>query len=262
MAKSSARRMTSEVMTNDASTSDTASLITPQHQKLSDPSLTGLETLVTLGDDLLSGLRDRRRPRVFILSGPSGVGKDTVLADLRACCPDAHYPVTVTTRPRRENEIHGVHYIFMSPVEFQTGVDAGDFLEHAHVYENRYGVLRAPVVDALIRGEDVVAKVDVQGAATIRRQIAHTISIFIAPESMTQLLRQIQIRKTETAPELAKRFTAACHELEQAGDFDYIIFNEAERLSATVERVRAIIEAERRRVNQSTVELSTLRPAH
>ncbi|MCA9879950.1 MAG: guanylate kinase, partial [Thermomicrobiales bacterium] len=122
-------------------------------------------------DDLIANLRSWRRPRVFIISGPSGVGKDSVIEQLRSRLPEAHYAVTATTRTRRPGEMDGVHYHFMSEEEFRSRLAEGEFLESASVYGNLYGVPRSAARAALARGQDVFFKVDVQGAAEIRRII-------------------------------------------------------------------------------------------
>lgn len=204
-------------------------------------------------DELIGDLRALRRPRMLVISGPSGVGKDTVIELLRTRYPEAYFAVTVTTRPRRPGEIDGVHYYFMDDATFATRHRDGEFLESATVYGFRYGVPRGPIRAALARGEDVVVKVDVQGAATIRAAVADTISIFLAPESMATLLQRLRSRKTDDPEALMRRFGTASRELASAAEFDYVIFNESDRVDGTLDRICAIVSAEHCRTRQPEV---------
>ena len=206
-------------------------------------------------DDLIGNLRAARRPRLFVVSGPSGVGKDTVIELLRLRYPDAYFAVTVTTRHRRPGEIDGVHYYFMDPDTFAARLADNEFLESAVVYGHHYGVPRTPIRAALARGQDVFVKVDVQGAAAIRALVAHVTSIFLAPESMAELLHRLHSRKTDDPEALMKRFGTASRELASATDFDYVIFNEADRVEYTLEQICAIVTAERCRTAQAPVEV-------
>jgi guanylate kinase len=211
------------------------------------------EELARRGDERIEALRAGRHPRLFVISGPSGVGKDSVIDLMRQRFPDCFFAVTATTRAPRANEEDGIHYRFLSVEEFERGEREGAFLESANVYGRRYGVLRAPIEDALSEGRDVVVKVDVQGAATIRQRVKHSISIFLAPESMSELLHRLQVRKTEDQAALLRRFETASHELEQARFFDYVVFNEAGKLGRTVDRIHEIVTVERARVRQEPV---------
>ena len=206
-------------------------------------------------DDLIGDLRAQRLPRLFIISGPSGVGKDTVIERLRERYPDAYFTVTATTRVRRPGEIDGVHYYFLDATTFVDRVGDDEFLESALVYGHHYGVPRTPIRAALQRGQDVFIKVDIQGAASIRQQVAHTISIFLAPESMTALLQRLRSRKTDDPEALMHRFGTARRELEAARDFDYVIFNESERVERTLDQISAILIAEHCRTNQAEMQL-------
>jgi guanylate kinase len=212
------------------------------------------EELARRGDERIDALRAGRRPRLFVISGPSGVGKDTVIDQMRRRFPDCFFPVTATTRPRRRGEEDGIHYHFLSGEEFEQGERDRNFLESANVYGRRYGVLRRPIEDALREGRDVVVKVDVQGAETIRQRVHHSISIFLTPESMSELLHRLRDRKTEDEEGLLRRFETASHELEKARDFDYVVFNRAGELTETVNRIHEIVTVERARVNQPPVE--------
>jgi guanylate kinase len=207
------------------------------------------------GDDLIGDLRAARRPRLIVISGPSGVGKDTAIELLRTRYPEAYFAVTATTRPRRPGEIDGVHYYFMDEATFNARRADGEFLESANVYGYQYGVPRGPVRAALGRGQDVFVKVDVQGAASIRALVEHAIFIFLAPESMSELMRRLRSRKTDDPEALMQRFGTASRELGSAPEFDYVVFNESERAERTVEQIAAIVTAEHCRAEQHEVVL-------
>jgi guanylate kinase len=205
------------------------------------------------GDAFIADLRARREPRLFVISGPSGVGKDSVIERLRDDYQDIHFAVTATTRARRPGEIDGIHYYFLDEETFRERESEGEFIETATVYQHRYGVPRTPVRHALARGQDVIVKVDVQGAASIRALAPKATFIFLAPESMTELLRRLRSRKTEDPDALMARFSAASRELLKAKDFDYIVFNEVERLSNTIDQIGAILASERLRTDQNGI---------
>jgi guanylate kinase len=207
------------------------------------------------GDVFIADLRARRRPRLIVISGPSGVGKDTVIEHLRDAYPEAHFAVTATTRQRRPGEIDGIHYFFLDPTTFEERLAHGEFMESAVVYNHRYGVPKGPVRQALQRGQDVIIKVDVQGAATIREIVPKGIFIFLAPESMDELLQRLQSRKSDDPDILMARFMAADRELRRAREFDYVVFNERERLDRTIAQLKAIIDAEHSRVFQPEIVL-------
>lgn len=205
------------------------------------------------GDNHIQRLRNVGLPRVFIISGPSGVGKDSVLEKLRLSYPEAQYVVTATSRAKRKGEIEGVHYHFIERDDFERQIADGDFIESAMVYNNLYGVPRRPILDGLEAKRNVIIKVDVKGAATLREKISNSISIFLAPESMEELLDRLRSRKTDDPEALRRRFNTASEELDRAEEFDYVVFNESEQLSGAVEQIRHIIEAEQARINPPEV---------
>lgn len=205
------------------------------------------------GDRHIERLRNTAAPRVFIISGPSGVGKDSVLEQLRLTYPDAVYVVTATSRPKRPGEIEGVHYHFIEREDFERQVADGEFIENAVVYNNLYGVPRTPIVDGIAAGKDVIIKVDVKGAATLREKISNTVSIFLAPELMRELLSRLRSRKTDDYEALKRRFTTASDELERVEEFDYVVFNESDELESAVRQITNIIEAEKARVSPPSV---------
>jgi guanylate kinase len=206
-------------------------------------------------DDVIGDLRALRKPRVFIISGPSGVGKDAVIEQLRERFPEAFFAVTATTRERRPGEIDGVHYFFLDEDDFRERLSDGEFLESATVYGNLYGVLKSPVRAALARGQDVFVKVDVQGAAAIERIVTGAVSIFLAPESAGTLLQRLKHRKTDDAAELMTRFATATRELAAATDFDYVIFNKQDQLDEALDEISAVVRSETCRTHQMEIQL-------
>jgi guanylate kinase len=206
-------------------------------------------------DEIIAELRARRQPLLLILSGPSGVGKDTVLEAMRAAHPEIYFTVTATTRTQRPGEIDHVHYIFLTQAEFAEQVASGEFLERAEVYGNRYGVPKTQVRRALNRGQDVMVKVDVQGAATIRELAPQAIYIFLAPPSMEELTRRLRSRKTEDIDELLRRVRTAEREMSALELFDYVIVNENDQVENTVAAIEAIMTAERHRVHARSLML-------
>ena len=195
---------------------------------------------------------------LVVLTGPSGVGKDVTLQKMRELGVPFHYVVTVTTRDRREGEIDGVHYKFVSRQEYQALKDRGELLENAEVYGNYYGVPRSEVIEPLRRGEDVIMKPDVQGAAKIRELEPNAIFIFLAPPSMEELAKRLYYRKTEDPDELRTRLEVARQEMQALRDFDYVVVNHHKRLDETVEAIQTIIRAEKHKVHPCRIRLGEL----
>jgi len=187
-------------------------------------------------------------PLLIVLSGPSGVGKDVTLKRMKELGYPFHFVVTVTTRPIRPGELNGVDYHFISMEGFQRMLEGGELLEHANVYGHYYGVPKQEVRKALARGEDVVLRIDVQGAATIKRIVPDAVFIFLAPPSMEELIQRLEKRKTESAERLEKRIRIAREEIKALPNYDYVVINRDGRLDETVEQIAAIITAEKCRV--------------
>ncbi len=206
-------------------------------------------------DELIDELRSLPKPRLIVISGPSGVGKDTVIEHMRLVHPDFVFAVTATTRQRRPGEIDGVHYFFMTRENFLSVREQGEFLESADVYGHLYGVPKDRVRNALRSGKTVVVKVDVQGAASIHQIVPEAIFIFLLPPSMAELMRRLRGRKTDDPEALMARISTASRELRAVRDFDYVVFNENERLDETLARIDAIMESENCRVTQRHVML-------
>lgn len=192
---------------------------------------------------------------LIVISGPSGVGKDSVLKQLKKRGQPFHFVVTVTNREPRSNEMNGVDYIFVSHEEFHRMIEAGELLEHALVYGDHKGIPKKQVHDALESGKDVILRIDVQGAATIRRLAPQAVLIFLTAESEEELFRRLAERKTETLEDLKLRIATARQELEQVDEFDYIIANRENNLDETVDTILAIIRAEHHRVHPRKVDL-------
>ena len=185
---------------------------------------------------------------LFVLSAPSGAGKDTVIQTLQTQGADFFVVPSVTTRAPRPGESEGKPYYFVTLQDFERMVAEGELLEHALVHENWYGQPRQPIRDNLLAGRDVLLKIDVQGANTIRRLIPQAIFIFLHPGSSEELAQRLEARQTETAEELQRRLTNARIELAEQHWYDYLVFNRHGRLQEAVDDVRAIMRAEHRRV--------------
>ena len=190
---------------------------------------------------------------VIVLSGPSGVGKDTVLDRMKRSAGSIYFAVTATTRRRRSQEVDGVDYHFVSPEKFQSMIDAGELLEWAEVYGNHYGVLKEQVREALHAGRDVVIKVDIQGAETIKRLVPQALLIFVSPPSMETLEGRLRKRSTESASDLERRIATARQEMDKQRSFDYVVVND--EVGMAVSEINDTIVKERGRADREAVEL-------
>jgi guanylate kinase len=195
-------------------------------------------------------------PLLVVLSGPSGAGKDAVRELLIAWRLPFHFAVTATTRPPRPDEVEGVDYHFVSEAEFDRLEREGGLLEHAIVYGQRKGVPKAEVLTPLAAGKDVIARVDVQGAATLKRLVPEALLIFISlPVDEAQ--RRLTERATESEDQLKLRIETAEEEIEAARSFDHVVVNETGQLEATVRRILELIAAEKRRLAASNRQQAT-----
>ena len=194
-------------------------------------------------------------PLLVVISGPSGVGKDAALAELKKLDRPWHFAVTATTRPQRPGERDGVPYIFLDNDTFLKMKERDEFLECAQVYGHWYGVPRSQVRQGLHDGLDVILKVDVQGAATIRQLAPEAVSIFIVPRSLDELARRLAQRKTESSPEMELRLSMAREELARAGEFEYRVVNRDENLDQAIADIDAIVTAEKCRIVPRVVQL-------
>ena len=188
-------------------------------------------------------------PIIVVISGPSGVGKDVMITRMiESNRIGFHFTVTMTTRDSRPSEIDGVNHHFVTVDDFVNLIAGDDLLEWAQVYGNYYGVPKQQVRDALIAGNHVILRVDVQGAKRLSEIIPEALLIFITPPSLDVLKTHLQKRGVDTETEMTKRLTAAKEEISQASLFDFTITNEEGRLDDTVNRVVEIIESESQRI--------------
>ena len=170
--------------------------------------------------------------KCIVLSGPSGVGKDTVLHELFTRDPGLRYSISYTTRPPRPGEVDGVSYTFVDDESFRRLEEEGEFIETALVHGNRYGTSRRRVEAMLARGEHVILKIDVQGAATVRDRLPEAIFIFLMPPSLEVLRRRLRDRGTDDDDSLARRDADAVREMAEAERYDHLVVNDS------VERAR------------------------
>lgn len=190
-------------------------------------------------------------PILVVLTGPSGAGKDSLLARLRALGRPYHFAVTATTRPPRAAERDGVDYIFVSPSEFEAMLARGELLENALVYGHRYGVPRPPIREALERGKDVLLRTDVQGARYIKSVIPAVVTIFVAPPSQEELERRLRSRAADTSEQMDLRLRTVRQEMAAASEFDHTVVND--ELARCAAEIEGIVAAERARPDREAV---------
>lgn len=195
------------------------------------------------------------QPLLIVISGPSGVGKDTVIQRMKERRLPFHFVVTATTRPPRAVEVNGVDYWFVSNDEFAEMIERGELLEYARVYNDYKGIPKKQVREALASGQDVILRIDVQGAATIRELAPDATLIFLTTATEEELVKRLIARKTETPEGLKLRIATARQEYKRLDEFDYCVTNHELQLDATVDRIVAIIEAEHCRVKPRRVSL-------
>jgi len=193
-------------------------------------------------------------PLLIILSGPSGAGKDALLNRMKELGVPFHYVVTSTTRPPRTGEKDGVEYTFVSESGFQEMLQRGDLVESAKVYGYWYGVPKHEVKQALDEGKDVVLKIDVQGAATIRNLLPGAVLVFLTLPSLEEYERRLRQRKTESDTDLKVRLGKVTEELRSMLIFDYVVVNRQDELDGAVDQIKAIVAAEKCRVNPRVVQ--------
>ncbi len=191
---------------------------------------------------------------LIILSGPSGAGKDAVLNRMRELKLPFEYVVTSTTRPRRSGEKDGIEYNFVSESGFQEMLQRGDLVESAKVYGYWYGVPKHEVKQGLDAGRDLILKIDVQGAATIRNLLPGAVLVFLTLPSLEEYERRLRQRKTETDTDLKVRLGKVNEELRSMLIFDYVVVNREGQIDAAVEQIRAIVTAEKCRVAPHVVQ--------
>ncbi len=180
--------------------------------------------------------------RLFVVSGPSGVGKGSLIREMLSRYPRLELSISATTRSPREGEVDGVDYHFLKEEEFQERLDRGDFLEWAEVYGHRYGTLSGPVRRALKEGRDVVLEIDVQGARQVMRAMPEAVSIFVSPVSLGQLEERLRKRGTESEEQLKRRLEKAEWEMSEGRLFRHQVINDC--LEDAIKSICEIYERE------------------
>jgi guanylate kinase len=195
------------------------------------------------------------QPLLIVISGTPGVGKDSLIRHMEECGCPFHFVVTATDRPPRPGEIHGEDYFFLTATEFTSMIEQDELLEHALVYDQHKGVPKQHVREAMASGKDVIMRVDVQGAATIRRLVPEAVLIFLTASSDEELERRLRARGGDSPAQLEKRFVAAREEMKHLPEFDYVVVNRDGELHQAVDDVLAIIRAEHCRARPRVVRL-------
>ena len=194
-------------------------------------------------------------PLLIVISGPSGVGKDSVLEEMKARGLPFHFVITATTRAPRSDEVDGVDYFFLTQDEFARMIEDGELLEYAVVYKDYKGIPKSQVRKALASGKNVIMRIDVQGAETVRDLVEDALLIFLTPQNEEELINRLEKRNTETKESLKLRIATTRQEYKKIDLFDYIVANKDDRLDETVDTIEAIIQAEQHRVHQRVVNL-------
>lgn len=194
-----------------------------------------------------------QKPLLIVISGPAGAGKDSVIHKMKELGLQFHFVVTATTREPREGEVHGKDYFFYSREKFEEMVANDEFIEHADVYTQYKGVLKSQVKTAMESGKDVVMRVDVQGAATIKQKFPEAVLIFVCLADIEELFERLRARKTDTEVQLNIRIALTKHEYSRINEFDYRVFNRAGKLEKTARNIEAIITAEHHRTDHREI---------
>ena len=213
------------------------------------------QTSGRISDPALHSNLQQPNPLLVVISGPSGVGKDAVVKRMQERAFPFSFVVTATSRPPREGEKHGLDYFFISKQDFEDLLARGEFIEHALVYGQHYGVPKDQIRRALASRQDAVMRVDVQGAATVRHLLPDAVLIFLLAESEEELLNRLRTRKTESAENLQRRIDMLHEELRRVPEFDYVVINRTGQLDHSVDQIAAIIQAEKCRTRQRVIQL-------
>jgi guanylate kinase len=194
-------------------------------------------------------------PVVLVVSGPSGAGKDATIRRMMDMGHPFHFVVTATTRPARAGEVNGVDYWFLSREEFERMIAENELVEHALVYGEHKGIPKAQIRDALASGQDVVLRVDVQGARRLRELLPGTVSVFLTTPCEAELVARLRARHTETEDALQRRLTTARAEMQELASFDYVVVNRDGDLDGAVHQILAIVQTEKCRTRRKKVVL-------
>jgi guanylate kinase len=192
---------------------------------------------------------------LIVVSGPSGVGKDSLLERMQERGCPFHFIVTATDRPARPEEVDGEDYFFVSTEEFQRMIEQDELLEHARVYGQHKGVPKQQVREALASGRDVIMRVDVQGAATIGQLSPEAVMVFLTAPSEEELERRLHARGCDSPQQIERRMVTARKEMTRLPEFDYVVVNQEGKLDHAVDDVLAIIRAEHCRMDRRGVSL-------
>lgn len=194
-------------------------------------------------------------PLLIVISGPSGIGKDAVVGLLRQTNSDTHFVITMTSRLPRVDEVEGRDYFFVTREEFEQKIENNDLIEYACVYSDYKGIPKTQVREAFASGKDVIMRLDVQGAMTIRRLYPEAVLIFLTASSEGEWIQRLMDRRSETPEELDIRLLVAAQEYEMIREFDYMVVNSDQHLDKTIADIQAIIRAEHLKTNPRKVEL-------
>ncbi|HSO27259.1 MAG TPA: guanylate kinase [Anaerolineales bacterium] len=197
----------------------------------------------------------QHEPLLIVISGPSGVGKDSVIDRMKLRNLPFHFVITATTRPPRATEQNGVDYFFYTHDEFAEMIEKSELLEYAIVYNDYKGIPKEQVRKALESGKDVVMRVDVQGAATIRHLCPDALLIFLTTEDESELVARLRVRKSETPEGLNLRIATSRQEMKRIYEFDYVVVNSDSQIERAVDTIEAIITAEHHRTQPRKVSL-------
>ncbi|MBP05642.1 MAG: guanylate kinase [Chloroflexi bacterium] len=181
-------------------------------------------------------------PKIFLISGPSGVGKDTIIAELRKIYFDFHFVVTAVTRKKRSDEKEGVNHFFISPNKFKSMIENNQLIEWSKVYDNFYGVPKSQIETPISQGKSVFIRVDVQGAEKIKKIMPEIVLIFIKPENLEYIRSHLDIRGENSEDDIKKRIEAAKKEILLAKNFDYVITNQEGNIKYVIDAVKDIIK--------------------
>lgn len=194
-------------------------------------------------------------PLLIVISGPSGVGKDSVIRRMKERHLPVYFVVTATTRPPRDDEVEGIDYFFLTQDQFASMIENDELLEYAYVYNDYKGIPRSQVSKALASGDDVIMRLDVQGSASIRKLCPEAVLIFLTVQDEEELVQRLTRRESETPDELNMRIAVARQEFRRIHEFDYVLVNRQDHLDETVDGILTIIRAEHSRVNPRKVSL-------